>query len=525
MKKRVVILAFVVLISLMVYSTATAALPGTGWWSALFAQNIGADGGSMQMKAHGASTIFESVAFGFDFGSALVYDPGKTPDFKSGGNLVGFEDAIPSGFEGSVVLSSSVPIAAVSEIANYRNGSVGGNGRASAMYQAFTQDMAKNILRVTTVKHNYSRQSTTIYIQAAGSDADVEITYTMNDGLVYSQSTSIAANEMFVFDPANVGIPSSECGTDPNVSPCFGAATIVSTTGPITGAYVEHPHQGSPAYLALSTRAQTEDDEAFILYGPSVKNTYRTGSGTGITGDAIMNVGTADALVQIELTVTKLGTNAPSWVKVGDTFVDYEVIEPGKSVVFSKWDDNLGGMPVGTYAAAVYTSIDNDEYDPQPLVGASNDAKSLSKLPGGLGKTVYKLFADTSLTDTAAVPMLTEFESGLTGAMTVQNVGQTADTIHFIFYEYGSENIYEFWTREPLGPNEAVNSWGVSMNTGNYFEKDALSSWDWSDLAGKQFSAIVYSESGQPINCLVFENAPVGNFDIRNYEAFNIVLD
>lgn len=525
MKKVLLTTALVVFLLLTFSSNAFAELPGTGWWSAMFAQNISNGDGTMTMSAYDSTStsVYSSNTYTFDHGTALIYDPGKTPNYVSGGSFIGFQDNLPVGFEGSVVLSSDIPLVAVSEIANYNNGPVGGGGTASAMYQAMSADMARNKLWVTTIKHNYSHQSTTIYVQAAGSDAHVTITYDMNDGNFYTQTVDIPTNEMFVFDPANAsdgGVPSVDCGVDPNLSPCFGAATIESTTGPIVATYVEHPHQGSPAALALSTRAQIVDDQSTILYGPSVKNTYTTGSGTGITGDAIMNVGNAPALVQITLKVTKLGTNAPSWVNVGDIFTDTEVIEPGKSVVFSKWDDNLGGMPEGTYAAAVYESIDTDEYDPQPLLGASNDAKTLSNLPGGKGKTVYKLFAASTLTSRVAVPMVTEFQDELTGALTVQNVGTITDTIHFEFYEYNSSNVYEFWTVEPLPPDEAINSWGVSLNSGGYFANNG--SWDFSELSGKQFSAIVYSEGGQPINCLVFENSPAGFFDIRNYEAFSI---
>jgi hypothetical protein len=521
MKKIILTLAIILLIALVVPGVVSAALPGSGWWSALAAQNIGQDGGAMQMVAYDATNTYSSANEIFDYGQALVYDPGKT---SGTGNIIGFSPSLPDAFEGSVVISSDTPLAAVSEIANYSNGTVGGNGTASAMYQGSSSSMTSNELMVTTVKHNYSDQTTTIYVQAAGSDANVTVTYNMNNGSTYTQNQNITANRMFVFDPANAsggGVPSTNCGYDPNASPCFGAAVITSSTGPIAASYVEHPHQGSPAYLALAARAQSSADESTKLYGPSIKHTYTTGSGTGITGDAIMNVGTGRAKVKITLTVTKLGKNAPGSVSVGDKFEDFEYIDPNKSVVFSKWDNNLGGMPEGTYAAAVFESIAEPStgITPQPLLGASNDAKTMSPIPGGKGKTVYQLFATEALTDAIAVPILTEFEDGLTGGLTVQNVGGTSSKIHFEFYEHGSSNMYHFWTKDPLQPEEAINSWGVSQNYGGYFENGGAFSW--SDLDGKQFSVIVYSEGGQPINCVVFENSPDSDVDIRNYEGFS----
>lgn len=523
MKKIALTLTIVILLALTITTIASAALPGTGWWSAVYTQNIGANDGTLTMNAYqtGDPQSYGSSSFLFDYGQALVYDPGKSPDYDSG-NVIGFSSALPSQFEGSLVLSASVEVASLSQIANFNNGPVGGGGRASAYYQGFSADMAATELRIPTIKHNYASQSTTIYVQAAGSAAEVTITYNMNDGSVYTKSASIAQNEMVVFEPSNTDqgpIPSDNeiCGYDPNISPCFGAATIISDT-PIAASYVEHAHVGAPAQFALSTRALTPGDEAYKLYAPNIKHTYRMSrTAYGITGDAIMNVGDSDALVQISLTVTKLGLNAPGGVQVGDTFTDTEVIKPGKSVVFSKYDSNLGGMPQGTYAAAVFESLDTAEYDPQPLVGSSNDTKFMSILHG---KTVYNLFADTNTTSKVAVPMVTEFVDALTGGLTVQNVGDQPDRIYFDYYEYGTDNVYRFWTVDTYSPGEAVNNWGISMNYGNYFANDGT--WDWAVLDGKKFSAIVWSESGEEIICLGFELPNSDNYDISNYEAFNI---
>lgn len=517
--KKYAAVAVLIAALLLIVSSVSAALPGSGWWTSFSVQNVGAGDGSVQMTAYSATDTIGSEPFPISPFNSLIYDPGRSV----GGNSIGFSSSLPSGFEGSVVLSGSVPLAAAAEIANYTNGSVGGGGTASAQYQAMGADITATELLVPTVKHNYGgimKQTTTIYVQAAGADAEVTVTYNMNDGSTHTQTKTISANQMFVFDPANAEPPVAEsnCGTDANASPCFGAATISSTAN-IAATYVEHPHQGSPAPFALSTRAQTVADQSTTLYGASVKHEYTTGAGTGITGDTIMNVGTGPALVRATLTVTKLGNNAPAGVSVGDVFIGEEVIQPGQSVVFSQWDNNLGGMPAGTFAAVTYESIDNATYDPQPLVGASNDAKTLPKLTGGLGKTVYKLFADTTTTDTVAAPIIKEFVNNITGALTVQNVGTNPDKIVFEFYEFGSSTgPYVFETKDALQPGEAINTWGVSQNYGNYLTGLA----DFSVLNGKEFSVKVYSKSGEPIICLVSENSPPGDYDIRNYEGFNI---
>jgi hypothetical protein len=524
MKKLLILASLIIIMILSVVGSVSAALPGSGWWTSFSVQNISQSEGTVEMIAYAASTTetYPSDKFTFSPSRSLIYNPGRAVNYPTG-NSIGFISGLPSGFEGSVVLAGNVPLAAAAEIGNYPNGTVGvTGGTASAQYQAMGTDITDTQLRVPTVKHNYRDQTTSIYVQAAGADADVTVTFKMNNGSEYSQNVLIEANRMFMFDPANAGVPATNCGSDPNISQCFGAATIVSTSGLIAASYVEHPHIGSPSPIALSTRAQTSADESTILYGASVKNTYTTGAGTGITGDTIMNVGNDDALVQISLIVTKLGKNAPSTVSVGDVFTDTEVIEPGKSVVFSQWDDNLGGMPEGTFASATYESLDTSEYDPQPLVGASNDAKTQPLISGGKGKTVYKLFADTTATEKAAVPIVKEYLDDITGALTVQNVGTSPVTIYFEYYEFGSgSDPYEFWTTNQLSPGEAINTYGISKNTGGAFTNDG--SWNFSEMYGKEFSVVV--SATEPLICLVSENSPNGDFDIRNYEAFNIFIE
>ena len=130
MKKVSVAIVISLILILTVFSSSMAALPGTGWWSALRVQNISSTTGSVTMSAYAknpATSPILSDTFSFDPATSLVYDPGKTANYPSG-NLIGFQSALPSGFEGSVVLSSSVESASVSQIANYANGSVGGTG-------------------------------------------------------------------------------------------------------------------------------------------------------------------------------------------------------------------------------------------------------------------------------------------------------------------------------------------------------------------------------------------------------------
>jgi len=517
MKKYSLVIVIALLLVLLATSSVFADLPGTGWWSAIFVQNIGSDGGSVTMDAFDSTTSYGSDTFAFDYGQALAYDPGKTPNYPAG-PYIGFTSPLPTGFEGAVVLSASIPVAAISEIANFNNGTVGGGGTASARYQGMSSDMVDTTLMVPTIKNNYSNHTTTLYVQAAGAEADVTVTFNMNNGNAYSQNVVVDANEMFVFDPSAAGVPSTGCGFDTNISPCYGSAEITSTSGPIAANVVEHPHTGAPAGYALSTRAQTPSDQDTILFHPTIKNNF---FGKMTAGASIMNVGMDDALVQITLTVTSVDSSSSA--HVGDVYTDTEVIAPGKSLLFSKWLNNLGGMPDGTFAAAVIESLDDATYDLQPLVGATNDKKQLANVTGG-GITLYAGFADRNKTDTLAAPIVRELMGDVTGGITVQNVGSSPDKLIFEYYEYGTGNVYVFETTSLIDAGEAVNTNRVSLGSdgGKFSIISGFTSF--SELGNKQFSLIVTSESGEPIIGLVSENSTTDSRDMRNYETINFSL-
>jgi len=511
MKKLIISLSFIILAALLVTSNVFADLPGSSWWSSLYVQNVGSNGGSMSMEAFDSTTTYGSDLFSFDYGQALAYDPGISADYGAGGAFIDFSSPLPSGFEGSVVISSSVPSAAVSQIANYRNGSVGvSGGTAAGRYQGISSADASTTLMMPKVKHNYVNHTTTFYVQAAGADTDVTYTFKMNDGGVYTDIISIQANRMFVLDPAVAGVPSTGCGYDSSVSPCYGSLLLESTM-PIAATIVEHPHVGSPAGFATSTRMQSIEDQDTTLYHPAVKNNYW---GQMDASAAVMNVGDAPAYVQITLKVTNVDRD--STANIGDIYTDYMILQSNESQVFDRFSDNFGGMPSGTYASAVIESLDTTEYDPQPLVTSTNDRKA-SDVPGGYGINLYAGYPDKIDATVLAGPTILEFVGYLTGAVTIQNVGDGTPTIvNYEFYEYGTDNVYKFSSTDTIVYGQAINTWGISRETDESMWTiiDGFSSF--SELAGKQFSIIVTAD--QPIIGLVAEMTPDLNRDMCNYE-------
>lgn len=511
MTKKVIFIIAVVLISLSITTGVMAALPGSGWWTAYMVQNVGDDLGTLSFTAYDSKSDSEigSQIYNFNPGTALIYDPGKPPNI---GNYIGFSSQLPGGFEGSVVLSGSVPMSAAAQLSNYSNGNVGTTaGAASGMYQAFSSLQADTMLRFPIVKNNWANAATTFFIQAAGQDAEVTVTYNMGDGTTHNITQQITANKMYMFDPSAAGVASTNCGNDFNNSPCFGAAVATSTT-PIAGVVVEHPFMGSPVGAILSSRALTSDDEDTLLFAPNIKNDYYYAEATA----AIMNVGTEPAKVRATITVT-YGPNA------GQVYVQDLVIQPNRTQSFSKWLNTLGGMPKGNFGAARIESLNEDGFTAQPLVGSTNHSKFQGAIPMGRARDNYNCYSISSATNRISTPVVKEFFGPFTGGLTVVNVGDQPAIINFEYYEYGSSNVYEFWTTSPVIPGAAIDTGRVSYNESNRFQNNG--EWNFEELRGKQFSVITYSQNDEEIISLTTMYHSLSSFDkfydMMSYAGFS----
>lgn len=510
MKRKISVVGLTLILLLTLVSNVSAALPGGGWWVFYQVQNVGSTAGTLAMQAYrtGDSTAY-SGSFTIGAGQALAFHPGLAPTYPSG-DRIGFTPELPSGFAGAVVLSADVPIVAVAQVGNNQSGSVGvSNGTATAFYQGIGGEFAATTINFPTVKHNFSGQTTTFYVQAAGADANATITYRMNDGSVHTQNTNITANHMFVFDPANATPPvaSTNCGAAAT-SPCLGAATVQSTSGPIAGVVVEHPHTGSPAAFVLSTRGFTPQDADTTIFAPTIKNDFNGGT----TGWSVQNTGGVATTVYVTFTVTNKQPGVP--VNIGDRFYAQEVVGPGQAVVFSVYRNNLGGMPAGVYASGVASAA-------QPLVGSVNESKAQPNTPGGYAKAVYSCFGQSLATDKVALPMVKEMFSGNTTGVAVVNAG-TGPTRFIATYTDANGVARRFQTvRTDIQPGEAVSFFQVFQNSGGQFQiLSGMSAF--SELQGTKNSVVITSSNGQPIVALAQESDRAQQrMDIKNYEGFN----
>jgi hypothetical protein len=501
MKKGLILTVFILLLlGVSVVAADTSALPGGGWWVFFQIANVSGSEGTLTMQAfqEGDSTDYIGADYTISDGSALAYHPGLSPNYPTG-DRIGFEPGLPDGFSGAAVISSDVELVAVAQVGNNSSGSVGvAGGTASAFYQGIGGEKVDTKVMFPTVKHNFNGQTTTFYVQAAGDDASVTITYKMNDGSEHTQTSNITANHMFIFDPANAtpAVASTNCGSS-DTSPCVGAATVESTTGSIAGVVVEHPHTGSPAAFVLSTRGFTTSDIDTKIIAPTIKNDFNGGT----TGWSVQNAGDVQATVYVTFTVT----NASNPALIGNQYVDQEVVDPGEATIFSPYRGNLGGMPAGTFAAGIASSS-------QPLVGSVNESKTMSGISGGKAKAVYACFGASSATNVAAAPMVKEMYNGKTTGVAVVNVG---DQPAVIIATYTDSNgvAHQFQTTDSIQPGaafsfyQAYNKAGLTGTRPDYNSKN---------------SAIFTTNNGEPIVALAQESDPRDKaLDIKNYEGFN----
>lgn len=506
-----------IVLTLALGTVAPVQAQDTNLWTFFQNQNVDDARGDLSMQAfekQGGSQDFGSATFSFDPGAALAFHPGLSPTYPSG-DRIGFSSALPAGYEASVVISSNVEVVAVAQIGNNASGTVGNPaGTASAFYQGIGSSSRSKEVNFPLVKNNFNGQTTTFYIQAAGTAASATITYVMNNGQQYQETKSIDANRMTIFRPAAAGVPGSNCGVAPT-SPCLGAATVQSTTGDIVGVVLEHPSSGTPWPFALSTRGLTDADKGTKLLAPIIKHDFN-GSKTGFS---VQNTGNGQATVEISLRVTNVCGSTPSSI-IGQTYTQEVSIPQGGATVFSQDRNNLGGMPPCTFASATITSKTG-----QALVGTVNESKDQGATPGGKAKAVYAAFnaSGSGISSSLAAPLVKERFGNVEGTtgLVVANAGTQATKFEAEYTdEKGTTRVLR--TVNDVQPGEAVSFFQVFQNIGNKFTPVSGFT-NFNDFFNTKNAVIVKSTNGQNIVAVAQESdRRDAKLDIKNYEGFNL---
>jgi hypothetical protein len=450
-KKMVVSACLVLLLCITVVSiTGAAGLPGSSWWVSYQVQNVDSSAGTLAMSAYTEDNVafaqYDSAGFAIASGGALTYNPGYPPTYSTGGNRIGFcasasncddatDDVLPVGFHGSVVVSSDVNAVAIGMVSNSLNGSVGtSSGHALGSYAGFGGSLASSEMLFPAAKHNFGGFTIAYYVQSAGVDASVTITYTMNDGSIHKETTTIPANRMHMFDPANAtpAIASSSCGAAAT-SPCLGSARIVASSGQVVGVALEYAHGVSPAQVLGVTRGFAPADYSKTILVPGYKYDWY-GYWSGL---ALQNTTGVTATATVTLTVIGT-TGSPA---LGSVYVQTGVtVPPYGQAVISKYRANMGGLPAATAASVIVTAD-------QPLVGVHSESHNTG-YPVRL--VSYNCYNPSAATNTVALPAVKEYFYGgrltphasrSTTSVVVQNAGTVSSTVYLRYTAIGGPGV------------------------------------------------------------------------------------
>jgi hypothetical protein len=487
-------MAIVLSVSSVVHAQA---LPGTGWYSTATIQNVGSATANVNLAVYPQDTGSASTAsFTLDVGASKVFVAG-------GNNASGTVDVSPplASGSGSAVISSDQPVVAIGSIQNNQLSAFPGlgvsGGNAAEFFRGASQ--AGTSLFYPVVKNNFFNRTTVFSIQAAGSDANITATIRANDGSIHTKTLTIPANRSVFLVPNDFTPPmaSGSCGSNANTSPCFGSLSITSSSGSIVGAYIEFQTAQSPAQLVLAASmfANTEADNK--IYCPVIKSEF-FGRTTGMT---IANTSNANVTVNVTYTVYQ-GAN------VGSTYTQNGVTIPANgSVVFSRFNSNMGGMPDGNLAAAVVELVGSTN---SILVGVVNES-NFSGTP--VRATAYTCFGEDSATNRLAAPLFKRNVAGVTSALVVQNVGANDVTMTATF---------KCGTSSPVTVTTGSIAPGSSFNFSGFAGAPLMGSVPF----GQNCAVTVTVPSGGKIVGIAQETAQFGtvqpNLNTKNYETFNL---
>lgn len=318
----------------------------------------------------------------------------------AGGSKTYFQTtmAAPVGFQGSVVISSDQPVAAIGNI-------VRSNFRAGGAYNGFSAGSTN--LRLPIIQKNNSNINSFITIQNAGTtDATVNVAYTPS-------SVGTAATDTGVVKPGAAITFRQDTKTQLGTT-FIGSATVTSNV-PVVAVV----NQESNGTITNSTTGGLSTYDSFAAGSATVLLPLLMANNSGfITGVGIQNAGTT--VTNITLTFspnTYTGTNPAACPT-----------PPAK--VFSNIAVNGGVTSIQAgFADAQFATC---RYIGGGTVTSSNGQQLVAVVNqlalGGSFSSSYEGFNDTAATSVAQAPLVVSKNSGISSGIQVQNAGTSATT-------------------------------------------------------------------------------------------------
>lgn len=484
-KKTFAVLSVILMLSMLLGSVASAqtALPGSGWWTGEQVQNVGGAAGTIAVTAYdknSAATFAASTSV--NAGAATTFLPGSFA-------------GMPSGFQGSAVVSSDQPIKAIVTITDRLNGALGvSGGLANAQYQGMDSSLVARTLYFPMAKGNHYGYTTAFYIQNAGTAATTATaSFKMRDGTAYTyQTPSIGPNQQVVFSVLDAPgfAPASNNGR-------VGAMSITADTDQaLAGVVTEYLTLGNPATKLASTRGFTAAEFDTTAYAPTTKNA-RYGHFTGIQ---VQNVSAGS----IDITVSYKGTAGAC---AGQSYQDSKTgVVAGAAATFNQLVGQ-SNLPANCTASATVVATGN-------ILATVNE---LNQAPASDSMNTYSAMPAHTATTKVSAPLFKDDRYGNRIGLMIQNVGGAqANNIVATFACTGGASFTAVSNAQSLADGAAFQFFHPSAQTSMFDPAHPFSS--------ANVNCGVTITSDQKIVAIANETFTPGAtlMDDNNYEGFNL---
>jgi hypothetical protein len=496
-------ISLLLLFGVVAGAAAQTGIDGAGWFTSVTIQNVGAGAASVTLQAfpQGTGAAVSSSPATIQKDKSMTFLPGVTgPSFITMN--------LPSGFSGSMVASASDNVVAIAQLGNNQVGALGTpGGLASSQYRGSSAGDA--IVTFPTVKQHFGNKLTIFSIQATG-DVGYSAVIKDNAGGTHTKTGNIGANRsVFLrpdtgFTPAMAG---TNCGTDPNTSPCLGSLTVTVTSGSgqLVGAVVETQTDKSPQTVAQATSLFTTADASSTIFCPIVKHGFNTAQKrhSGIT---VQNVGATSVVVQL-----KVQTDAALGANPNQTYTQNLTIPAGASRTFLGTTGTMGGMPANNVGAGTLTTI-NANGTPNTagkIIAAVNESNFQG--PAALKATTNSCFNGAGATQRVAFPQVKENFGNSSTSVTVQNVGAAATTVSLTYACNNSSGA--------ALPTKTLSTGSLASGKSKVFFLDAT-------ITDNSLCAVT-AQATAPTDKIIglaqeTSDYAAGPLDTKNYEGFNL---
>lgn len=498
------------LLSMTAIAGAQGQLPGSGWFTTTTIQNVDTGNAQVTLQVYsgqGQPAQSASATLNIPPGENRVFIPGsgQTP---GSGPVFDVNPALSGPFSGSAVVLADRQVVAIGQLGNnippgFPNLGVSG-GFANAFYRGALT--TASTISYPVVKNNWAGKTTVFAIQAVGGNVNYTATITSNSGATHTKTGTIEANRSLIIGPSdfNPPMPSTSCGSDVNASPCFGSIEVTATGGTLAGTAIEYRVGQSPAREVQTAAMFTVNDASQTIFCPTIKASY-TPAQNRTTGMTVANVTNSPVTVNVTFTVS-IG---PAGVNPGATYTATATIPAKRSVNFSKFDNNLGGMPDGTLASARVTSSAANS-----IIAVVNESN-----PGGnpIKSTTYTCFSEQSATQKVAAPLVKKNLGGSTSGPTVQNVNPAGGASFQVSATYvcGGTTYTPSNTPSLLSPTLQPGQAHTFFNPAG-IPDNALCAVTLDAGTGNKIIAVVQETSD------FAGSSPANLLDTKNYEGFNL---